>query len=128
MTIKEAKIILPIIKAYSEGKTIQVYSPIKREWEDIEDPAFNCSPGGYRIKPEPVYHPYTSPQLREAIKTHGREVRSKSDPETILLIVGQSEHSAYIANIGRVGYSVFLNDWVWNDDNSPCGTTNPLPF
>jgi hypothetical protein len=61
MTRDEAKIFWPMIKAYSEGKTIQIsvldgYGKII-EWEDLEEPTFDTSPGyvtatDYRIKPE----------------------------------------------------------------------------
>lgn len=57
MTRDEAKKILPIIKAYSEGKTIQQISPTG--WTDIEDECFFIiSPDNLRIKPEPKYRPF----------------------------------------------------------------------
>lgn len=58
----EAKILVPIISVYAEGEILQYKE--KEGWRDIED-----SEGlsidtiikyaeDYRIKPEPVYHPF----------------------------------------------------------------------
>ena len=56
MTREKAKKLLPILKAYSEGKTIQLF--VCGEWRDrdtlhLEDD--NCQ---YRIKPETKYRPF----------------------------------------------------------------------
>ena len=59
MTPQIAKELLPIIKAFSEGKTIQ-YSNIDKKWVDIESPSFNYEPSLYRIKPEQKYRPFKS--------------------------------------------------------------------
>ena len=58
MTREEAKELLPIIQAFSEGKTIEIYN--NREWNDliIESVNFDCEPSCYRIKPEPKYRPF----------------------------------------------------------------------
>ena len=58
ITRENAKELLPILKAYSEGKTIQLF--VCGEWRDrdtlhLEDD--NCQ---YRIKPEPKYRPFKS--------------------------------------------------------------------
>lgn len=60
MTREEAKKLLPIIKAYAEGKSIEMKSNGK--WIDVS----KTIPGGfvfylsyeYRIKPEPKYRPF----------------------------------------------------------------------
>ena len=58
MTREEAKELLPIIQAFSEGKTIEIYSD--SEWQDliIGSIKFDCKPSCYRIKPEPKYRPF----------------------------------------------------------------------
>ena len=58
MTREEAKEMLPIIQAFSEGKTIEIYSD--GEWQDliIRSIKFDCKPSCYRIKPEPKYRPF----------------------------------------------------------------------
>ena len=56
MTREEVKAKLPIIKAFAEGKTIQIKN--KDKWADLEQPDFRCSPDKYRIKPEQKYRPF----------------------------------------------------------------------
>ena len=58
MTREEAKELLPIIRAFAEGKTIEIYN--NTEWKDfiIESIKFDCKPSCYRIKPEPRYRPF----------------------------------------------------------------------
>lgn len=58
MDRNQAKTLLPIIKAFSEGKEIEgIYKGIKSPWFKVEDIVFD---GGtkYRIKPEPKYRPF----------------------------------------------------------------------
>lgn len=60
MTREEAKYFWPIIKAYSEGKTIE-YLLSEGRWADVtEDFLFDNSHEKYRIKQEPKYRPFTS--------------------------------------------------------------------
>lgn len=57
MTREEAKELLPIIKAFAEGKQIEVKR--KNEWFGIgDDIYFSESPSDYHIKPEPKYRPF----------------------------------------------------------------------
>lgn len=56
MTREEVKAKLPIIQAFSEGKTIQIKSNDK--WVDLHEPDFRAFPDKYRIKPEPKYRPF----------------------------------------------------------------------
>lgn len=57
MDRNQAKELLPIIKAFSEGKTIQ-YKSLEGIWEDRDKVSFNCGPECYRIKPESKYRPF----------------------------------------------------------------------
>ena len=56
MTREETKELLPIMEAYSEGKTIQIWDESK--WVDLNEASFGASPDKYRIKPEPKYRPF----------------------------------------------------------------------
>lgn len=56
MTREETKELLPIMEAYSEGKTIQIKN--KDKWVDLDEASFSASPDKYRIKPEPKYRPF----------------------------------------------------------------------
>ena len=56
MTRETAEELLPIIKAYIEGKEIQHFW--ENKWEDIKSPQFVDHPSSYRIKPGPKYRPF----------------------------------------------------------------------
>lgn len=55
MTREEAKELLPIIQAFAEGKTIQVWA--NNTWKDEDYPFFEPL-SQFRIKPEPEYRPF----------------------------------------------------------------------
>ena len=57
MTRKEIKELLPIMQAWAEGKTIQLFT--NGIWEDAKNPTFE-SGAMYRIKPESKYRPFKS--------------------------------------------------------------------
>lgn len=60
MTREEAKELLPIIQAFSEGKTIQskcITDEMPLWWDD-NNPTFEVDDFFYRIKPEPKYRPF----------------------------------------------------------------------
>lgn len=54
-----AKELLPLIKAFAEGKTIQFFT-MDKGWTDRDYPSFNEEPYLYRIKPEQKYRPFKS--------------------------------------------------------------------
>ena len=56
MDRNQAKRLLPIIKAFAEGKTIQQTDGY--DWYDLDDPDFIANSSSYRIKPEPKYRPF----------------------------------------------------------------------
>lgn len=57
MTRKDAKKLLPIIKAYSEGKEIEFLN-LGGKWKLLTNPNFDGEPFQYRIKSEPKYRPF----------------------------------------------------------------------
>ena len=60
MTREEAKEMLPIFKAFAEGKAIQ-FRCKTGEWLNIlSEFDFTLSPDDYRIKSEPKYRPFKS--------------------------------------------------------------------
>ena len=73
MDRNQAKQLLPIIKAFSEGKVIESRC-IKGDtslWYDDEDPSFDDD-FEYRIKPEPKYRPFKDAEecWAEMLKHH----------------------------------------------------------
>ena len=59
MTREEAKELLPIIKAWVEGKTLEYYNDDIGEWQVVTKTVF-INPNKYRIKPQPKYRPFKS--------------------------------------------------------------------
>lgn len=56
MNRKEAKQLLPIIQAFSEGKDVETKTG--SGWISIGNMSFAGNPDSYRIKPEPKYRPF----------------------------------------------------------------------
>ena len=128
MTRKEAKELLPIIQAYSEGKTIQFLDGGK--WADVYETDFYQSPGKYRIKPEPKYRPFKTQEecWNEMMKHHpfgwlkskkdGRlrcigEVSWSDEFETVHIALSTSE------SLSRSSDSMF--EQYTFDDGTPFG-------
>ena len=96
MTREEAKVKLPIITAFAEGKTIQFHNG--HEWVDLEEPDFRCSPDAYRIKPKSKYRPFkTQEECWQEMQKHQPFgwVKEKAS-EMIYLINGISDMSIVI--------------------------------
>ena len=64
MNRQQVKELLPIIQAYSEGKTILVkdkrLSDEEDSWSETDDCSFNIEKFDYRIKPKPRYRPFAN--------------------------------------------------------------------
>ena len=56
MDRNQAKELLPVIKAFSEGKVIETKTG--SGWISIENMSFAGNPDSYRIKPEPKFRPF----------------------------------------------------------------------
>ena len=70
ITRENARELLPIIKAYSEGKEIEFLNS-EGKWELLTDPYFWSKPSRYRIKPEPKYRPFKdAEECLEEIQKH----------------------------------------------------------
>ena len=96
MTREEAKELLPIIKAFSEGKTVQ-YSSDKEIWNDAKAPDFDCG-AFYRIKPEQKYRPFKSQEecWNEMMKHQPFGWVKEINSEMLYLINGISNMSIVI--------------------------------
>lgn len=70
MDREQAKALLPIMQAFSEGKTIQskcITDDISLWWDD-NNPTFEVDDFDYRIKPEPKYRPFNNAREYERNK------------------------------------------------------------
>ena len=58
MTRENAKVLLPIIQEYAEGKEIEIFDNTTKMWKTAMLPHFDCDSNFYRIKPEAKYRPF----------------------------------------------------------------------
>ena len=88
MTREEAKELLPIIKAFAEGKTVQI--KVRGKWVDLCETDFSRSPDEYRIKPESKCRPFQSQEecWQEMLKHQPFGWVKEISSETLYLING----------------------------------------
>lgn len=71
MNREQAKELLPIMKAFAEGKTILCRLWGSKCWAEVKLLSFSTDKLEYRIKPEPKYRPFTSAkECFEEMKKH----------------------------------------------------------
>jgi len=115
MTRDEAKELLPVLKAYSEGKTIQQIT--EHGYADIEDECFFLMhPDNYRIKPESEYRPFANADecWNEMLK-HQPFGWLKA-PWGVFQVTGIND--AYVclgAPNNRLSYDQLFNDYTFMD-------------
>ena len=116
MNRNQAKELLPVIKAFSEGKAIQQTDGY--DWYDLDDPDFMASGSSYRIKPETKYRPFKNAdecwQEMQKYKPFGW-LKDKNDGHLILItVVGNDK---MMALNGRVGLDLLgmMNNYVFAD-------------
>ena len=130
MTREEVKEMLPIIQAFAEGKTIEIYD--NREWQDliIGSIKFDCKPSCYRIKPEPKYRPFkTKEECWNEMQKHQPFGWLKSKKNGRFICIGEMSWSdefetVYIAlstseSLSRSSDSMF--EQYTFDDGTPFG-------
>ena len=115
---------IAIMKAYENGKTIEVKRYEETEWKSIdyvENYQFNFSKYDYRIKPMDKYRPYNSAEeaFAEAEK-HGFWVKSK-DKHSLFFIDSFEAAGNGDIYIGHCHVGAFIEKFIWYDDWSPCG-------
>lgn len=102
MNRKEAAELLPIIKAFSEGRVIQMKT-VDKGWQDIYFASFDSNPKEYRIKPESKYRPFANAEecWQEMLKHQPFGwVKCKEDGSLGLITLIISEASIYVNGIG----------------------------
>ena len=119
MTKEEAKVLLPIITAFAEGKTIQYRRKGSSDWADVIYYLIDnfgleqqCE---YRIKPEPKIVPFDFNDAKDII---GKKVLHIGTNQ-IFIINGVMINQVLI---GKVDYEfvTFLSIFKF-EDGSPCG-------
>ena len=116
MNRNQAKELLPVIKAFSEGKAIQQTDGY--DWYDLDDPDFMANSSSYRIKPEPKYRSFKNAEecWTEMLKHQPFGwLKDKNDGHlTLITVVGNDK---MMALNGRVGLDLLgmMNNYVFAD-------------
>ena len=115
---------ISIMKAFEDGKTIEVKRYDKTKWESIvyiDNYQFDFVSNEYRIKQVPKYRPYESVDeaFNEAEK-HGFWVKSK-DKHSLFFIDSFEAAGNGDIYVGHCHVGAFIEKFVWFDGCSPCG-------
>ena len=127
MNREQAKALLPIIQAYSEGKTIQFLKPDSDEWRDVlrnENNEINFEDLAryevcYRVKPEPKYRPFNEAEecWTEMLKHQPvGYIKDENDMYNIVKIRGNSIiNRLYLLQLHR-SFGIHFYGWnsIWN--------------
>lgn len=115
MTQEEAGRFWPIIKAYSEGKQIEIKES-ECVWSDIEHPNFDSYFGNYRVKKEPVCRPFgNADECWEEMKKHDPFGWVKSSSGVLFNIFEIGKSYIVIAQSGVIEYDKAINVFSFAD-------------
>ena len=122
MDREQAKALLPIMQAFSEGKTIQskcITDDISLWWDD-NNPTFEVDDFDYRIKPEPKYRPFkNAEECWNEMQKHQPfgwvKYKDGSTTNKFMFICDISDKEATFNNCIEFTYYSFLEDYVFAD-------------
>ena len=121
MTREEAKRLWPIIRAYSEGKTIE-YLIAEGKWVKLEDPGFSYDASLYRVKPEPRYRPFQNvEECWEEMKKHEPFGWLTNDSGTYFMMDFVGDTDISIPNAAIIGFDKALSLGQKFADGTPFG-------
>ena len=122
MNRNQAEELLPIIKAFAEGKSIQyrIKDNKSAKWDDLDKNYHEFSPHSfqYRIKPESKYRPFRDSEecWQEMLKHQPFGwLKDKNDGHLTLITV--VDNDKWMALNGRVGWEFLgmMNNYVFAD-------------
>ena len=119
MSREEALRYSELLKAYGEGKTIQVKSKIGTKWLDTLEPRFEFLYNEYRIKPEPKYIPFTFEDSK-LFRDKWVYLKAQKTLTRIIHIQDDLIRSVTIGTGEYFSYSELLRSFEF-EDGSPCG-------
>lgn len=124
MTKDQAKLLLPIITAYAEGKTIQM-KDCRGDWHHSTNPDFTRGPENYRIEPKSKYRPFNDmDECLAEMKNHFpygwlERPETQHEERNQELIVGLNDSYLYMNEYSRTYEDAFNNATFV--DGSPFG-------
>lgn len=122
MIKEDAKHLSEVLKAFSEGKTIQYKEKTSEEWQDLYFQSWTnvySSCYDYRVKPEPKYRPYANAE--EFLKAQKEHVMTVKDDYCYYNVASFNNEAIYLAIGKSYNYAQIVDMFVWADDGTPCG-------
>ena len=124
MTREEAKVLLPIIQAFAEGKAIEsrCIKGDKSLWYDDEDPSFDDDLE-YRIKPEQKYRPFANAEeCWQEIRKHDTFIKYKviESSKDVYLIIQRIKTDGIETDVERLDFETAF-EWFTFADGTPFG-------
>ena len=112
MDRNQAKVLLPIIQAFSEGRKIMVkdrrLSDEEYNWSEVDDCSFNIKQFDYRIKPDPTYRSFKNAE-------ECWNEMQKHYPFGWTKLKGEIEYS-FITDVNdNINYSDAIRDYTFAD-------------
>ena len=123
MDRNQAKELLPIIKAFSEGKDIETKTG--SGWISIENMSFAGNPDSYRIKPESKYRPFeNAEECWKEMQKHQPfgwvKCKDNSIPGKFMHITSVRDNEVTISSALDISYSELIKYYTFTD-GTPVG-------
>lgn len=116
MDRNQAKELLPIIKAFSEGKTIEM--KCAESWIEIEDICDFHSSSTFRIKPEPKYRPFKdAEECWHEIRKHEPFIKYKTieSSKDVYLIIQRIKTDGIETDVERLDFETAFECFTFAD-------------
>lgn len=128
MNRSEAKQLLPIIKAYSEGRIIEFscITDVSKAWREVTDfPLGMINSFNFRIKPEPKHRPFANAEeCWQEMQKHQPFgwIKDKKDVHHRVLITAVGNGTYEMSLNGNAAWSLSgIMDLFTFDDGTPFG-------
>lgn len=120
MDRNQAKELLPIIKAFSEGKGVETKTG--SGWISIENMSFAENPDSYRIKPEPKYRPFKdAEECWHEIRKHEPFIKYKTESsKDVYLIIQRIKTDGIETDVERLDFETAF-EWFTFADGAAFG-------
>lgn len=122
--MKAIQEMVDIMQAYQEGKQIQIYDKMHKQWVD-DEPNWNWGLHEYRIKPKPEFVSFESAEeFLEAQREHGVKIKRIEDDVLLDIYVNYyTDRVLLVDSIGTIEntlLSILYRNYKFLD-GTPCG-------
>lgn len=116
MNRNQAKQLLPIIQAFSEGKCVEAKTG--SGWISIENMSFAGNPDSYRIQPEPKYRPFeNAEECWKEMEKHQPFIKYKviESSKDIYLIIQRIKIDGIETDVERLDFETAFKRFTFAD-------------